>query len=53
MEEIPDEMYLDKSAEYWVGWALALLSMVYRKTVYEDIQSSNDRRSSKNVFRVS
>ena len=23
MEEIPDEMYLDKSPEYWVGWALA------------------------------
>ena len=22
-EEIPDEMYLDKSPEYWVGWALA------------------------------
>lgn len=22
MEEIPDEMYLDKSPEYWVGWAL-------------------------------
>ena len=41
MEEIPDEMYLDK------------LSMVYSKTVYEDIQSSNDRRSSKNVFRIS
>ena len=23
MEEIPDEMYLDKSPEYWAGWALA------------------------------
>lgn len=23
MDEIPDEMYLDKSPEYWVGWALA------------------------------
>lgn len=23
MEELPDEMYLDKSPEYWVGWALA------------------------------
>lgn len=23
MEEIPDEMYLDKSPEYWVCWALA------------------------------
>lgn len=22
-EEIPDEMYLDKSPEYWAGWALA------------------------------
>ena len=23
MEEYPDEMYLDKSPEYWSGWALA------------------------------
>lgn len=23
MKELPDEMYLDKSPEYWVGWALA------------------------------
>lgn len=23
MEEIPEEMYLDKSPEYWAGWALA------------------------------
>ena len=22
-EELPDEMYLDKSPEYWAGWALA------------------------------
>ena len=53
MEEIPDEMYLDKSPEYWAGWALRVLSVVYSKTVYEDIQSSNDRRSFKNVFRIS
>ena len=50
MEEIPDEMYLDKSPE-WLG--IGVLSVVYSKTVYEDIQSSNDRRSSKNVFRIS
>lgn len=53
MEEIPDEMYLDKSPEYW-GWlGIGVLSMVYSKTVYEDIQSSNDRRSFKNVLRIS
>ena len=49
MEEIPDEMYLDILG--WLG--IGVLSMVYSKTVYEDIQSSNDRRSFKNVLRIS
>ena len=48
MEEIPDEI------SRILGWlGIGVLSVVYSKTVYEDIQSSNDRRSSKNVFRIS
>ena len=34
-EEIPDEMYLDKSPEYWAGWALAQYQYESGKTFYE------------------
>ena len=45
MEEIPDEMYLDKSPEYWVGWALAyyqwytarLFMKIYKVVTIEDL----------------
>ena len=45
MEELPDEMYLDKSPEYWVGWALAYYQWysarsfmkIYKVVTIEDI----------------
>ena len=41
MEEIPDEMYLDKSPEYWVGWALAYTARpfmkIYKVVTIEDL----------------
>ena len=51
MEEIPNVFGQITRILGWLG--IGVLSMVYSKTVYEDIQSSNDRRSSKNVFRIS
>lgn len=32
MEDYPDEMYLDKSPEYWAGWALAYYQWYYGRT---------------------
>ena len=45
MEEIPDEMYLDKSPEYWAGWSLAyyqwytarLFMKIYKVVTIEDL----------------
>ena len=48
------KMFLVSDVSRQLGWlGIGVLSVVYSKTVYEDIQSSNDRRSSKNVFRIS
>lgn len=46
MEEYPDEMYLDKSPEYWSGWALAYyqwyrgrtFSRIYRAVSMTEIE---------------
>ena len=40
-------MYLDKSPEYWAISGIWRYINGIQQTVYEDIQNSNDRRSSK------
>ncbi len=35
-EDLPDELYLDKSAEYWAGWALAYYQW-YSGRTFEEI----------------
>ena len=47
MEDYPDEMYLDKSPEYWAGWALAYEQWYYGRTyskIYRAVSMKEIRR---------
>lgn len=47
MEDYPDEMYLDKSPEYWAGWALAYYQWYYGRTfskIYRAVPMKEIRR---------
>ena len=46
MEEYPDEMYLDKSPEYWSGWALAYYQW---KNIFTHLQGGINDGNSKYV----
>lgn len=51
MEEYPDEMYLDKSPEYWSGWALAYYQW-YRGRTFSRIYRAVSMTAIRNMYEV-
>ena len=51
MEEYPDEMYLDKSPEYWSGWALAYYQW-YRGRTFSRIYRAVSMTEIRNMYEV-
>jgi len=49
MEEYPDEMYLDKSPEYWSGWALAYYQW-YRGRTFSRIYRAVSMTEIRNMY---
>lgn len=51
--ELEDEMYLDKSPEYWCGWALAYYQWYTGRSFHENLSCGLNRRDFKHVSSLS